>query len=66
MAICFILSDLDTQDTAVDMSVFFHHLVQTVPLKLNPRPTFKKILLIWRQTAGFRQYKEKVPFGILM
>lgn len=61
-AICFILSVLHTQDTAVDMSVFFHHLVQTVPLKLNSRPIFKKIWLIWRQTAGFRHYKEKVPF----
>lgn len=45
MAICFILSVLHTQDPAVDMNVFLHHLVQTVPLKLNSRPTLKKKMI---------------------
>ena len=46
---------------AVEVSRSFHHLVRTVSLKLRSRSIFKKIWLIWWQTASFRPFRRKNP-----
>lgn len=50
----------------VEMSGFFQHSLWIVSLKVLSRVIFKKIWLIWRQTAGFRPFSKKFLSGILL